>query len=608
MQLPILVVAQETCVSNSRNPWEWPSNNHWFVADKTGSLMNKGQIISFTGGVFSKTTSPQKIAVYEGVTAISNDNGDLVVYSNGKYAWNAAGNVTSTDIKEGDEKGSADPTLPGSRQIGSASQGIIAVRHPLTPNKYYIITVGDVLGGFMPAMSYNMFDEKGDEIQGNQSLGVKTTEGITATFHKNEVDIWVIVQKVSSPDFYAYLLTCDGFNPPKISSVGRSLAGDQARGGLAVSHNGEMIAAGFPGPGVKQVITYKFDNETGFLSQPNEIAPYNKVIGAYDIIFSQDNSKVIIGAAGFGVQSIDVNTKEHKTGIAPGPDAWNHTIELGRDGNYYLNGGDGLWQWSGSGAATKVDGASGWGLPTLYIPPAEEPDIEEPVPACDTAAAFDLHTYWLCSGLSAEDTLYQRHSYFLLDSNDVSGATIDPNSATVIGEKTGIFDPKIAKAGTHKIVFTYCDVNDTILIEVTECIQCIDTLKDITPEICAGETVNLTALIDTSNGVGIWTIKSGPNSVSVDPTIDPSGLDTLFDATDLATKPGEYKILFTVTNQPLTCKDSLYIIVNKNPEVSVKDSSICFGDPDALFTAITDSSVQKHEWRDLAIGGNTSTF
>ena len=161
----------QECVTDSRNSWEWPSNNHWFVADKTGSLQNKGQIISFTGGVFSKTTSPQKIAVYEGVTAISDDNGDLVVYSNGKYAWNAAGVVTSTDIKEGDEMGSLDPTLPGSRQIGSASQGIIAVRHPLTPNKYYIITVGDVIGGFLPAMSYNIFDENGDEIQGNTKDG-----------------------------------------------------------------------------------------------------------------------------------------------------------------------------------------------------------------------------------------------------------------------------------------------------------------------------------------------------------------------------------------------------------------------------------------------------
>ncbi|MDG1516826.1 MAG: hypothetical protein P8Q42_02275, partial [Flavobacteriales bacterium] len=489
----------QECVTDSRNSWEWPSNNHWFVADKTGSLQNKGQIISFTGGVFSKTTSPQKIAVYEGVTAISDDNGDLVVYSNGKYAWNAAGVVTSTDIKEGDEMGSLDPTLPGSRQIGSASQGIIAVRHPLTPNKYYIITVGDVIGGFLPAMSYNIFDENGDEIQGNTSLGLKTTEGITSTLHENGVDIWVIVQKQGSPDFYSYLLTCDGFNPPIISGVGRALSGDQARGGLAVSHDGEMLAAGFPGSGVQQVVTYKFNNATGKLSDPDEIAPFNKVVGAYDIIFSKDNSKVIIGAAGFGVQSIDVNTKEHKTGIAPGPDAWNHTIEIGKDGNYYLNGGDGLWRWSGSGAATKVDDASGWGLPTLYIPPAEEPDIEEVGPFCDTAQIIDLHTNWVCSKLSAEDTLYQRHLY---------------KGDGIVDDKLGHFNPAVAGPGLHEIVFTYCNVNDTILIEVKFCPNCRVELEEEHPEICVGESVRLDTMINIANGERIWSIDSFPTTAS----------------------------------------------------------------------------------------------
>ncbi|MDC1188527.1 gliding motility-associated C-terminal domain-containing protein, partial [Flavobacteriales bacterium] len=578
----------QECVTDSRNSWEWPSNNHWFVADKTGSLQNKGQIISFTGGVFSKTTSPQKIAVYEGVTAISDDNGDLVVYSNGKYAWNAAGVVTSTDIKEGDEMGSLDPTLPGSRQIGSASQGIIAVRHPLTPNKYYIITVGDVIGGFLPAMSYNIFDENGDEIQGNTSLGLKTTEGITSTLHENGVDIWVIVQKQGSPDFYSYLLTCDGFNPPITSGVGRALSGDQARGGLAVSHDGEMLAAGFPGSGVQQVVTYKFNNSTGKLSDPDEIAPFNKVVGAYDIIFSKDNSKVIIGAAGFGVQSIDVNTKEHKTGIAPGPDAWNHTIEIGKDGNYYLNGGDGLWRWSGSGAATKVDDASGWGLPTLYIPPAEEPDIEEVGPFCDTAQIIDLHTNWVCSKLSAEDTLYQRHLY---------------KGDGIVDDKLGHFNPAVAGPGLHEIVFTYCNVNDTILIEVNFCLNCRVELEEEHPEICVGEIVRLDTMINIANGERIWSIDSFPTTASQSAEITFSG-DTIFDATDLGTHYGTYKLMLANVFEGDSCFDSIYVTVNPLPEPDLgNDSTICVDWDDVTFDA---GLFTSYDWG--ADGGDVQTI
>ena len=36
-------------------------------------------------------------------------------------------------------------------------------------------------------------------------------------------------------------------------------------------------------------------------------------------------------------------------------------------------------------------------------------------------------------------------------------------------DKIGIFDPTVAGVGIHKIIFTYCGVDDTIEIEVVRC-------------------------------------------------------------------------------------------------------------------------------------------
>lgn len=84
----------QTCIvppGNIEKPWTWPGHNNWFVGQFIGSLatggVNSGQLINFQNGAgFSKTELTHPVAVYEEVTAISDDNGDLVLTSNGKYA------------------------------------------------------------------------------------------------------------------------------------------------------------------------------------------------------------------------------------------------------------------------------------------------------------------------------------------------------------------------------------------------------------------------------------------------------------------------------------------------------------------------------------------
>ena len=196
------------------------------------------------------------------------------------------------------------------------------------------------------------------------------------------------------------------------------------------------------------------DNKTGVLSNRQN----KSNVAGYDLVWTKDNSKLVVGGIGLGHFIIDATTGT-KT-IINGPDLLMHSVEIGADGNYYFNGSDGLWRWTESGAATKVDNSTGTGLPTMYIPPAEEPDIEEVNPICDTSGIIDLNTYWICSSLSAEDTVdsnpngEQRHFY---------------QGTGITDDKIGIFDPSVAGVGIHKIIFTYCGVDDTIEIEVVRC-------------------------------------------------------------------------------------------------------------------------------------------
>ena len=553
----------QECVTTSRNSWEWPGHNNWFIGGVPSTWQEPGLIIDFDAG-FQKSDRLQDVApyfgipVYEGVTAASNDLGELILFSNGRYAWDKTGKRVSDDIKEGNEG--------GTNKVGSASQGIISVRHPLKPNEYHLVTTSDIIGGG-PNVSYNTFDDNGVEIAGNTTLPgtFVSCEGIAATLHANGVDVWVTMQKLGSNQLHSWLLTCDGFQPAVVSAVANAVSGDPARGGIAFSHDGKKMASVFGGSGNTRNSIFDFNNSTGKFSNRQDIG----IVLGYDVVWTKDNISILIGSVGLGSYIMNATTGANSKIV--GPDAGHHTVEIGGDGNYYLNGKDGLWRWSGSGSATKVDARNGQGLPTMYIPPAEEPDIDEVGPFCDTASAVDLHTYWVCSGVSAEDTLYQRHLY---------------KGVGITDDKLGIFDPQVAGIGRHEITFEYCDVNDTIWIDVAFCPSCRSELQDVSPRFCVGNDYLLDTLIVQSSQIGVWTIDSFPSAPSVDGVLVEGVTDTMFDVTDLASRYGVYKVLLTVTDAGKTCYDSVYITVDSLPKPDLGiDSTICIGDAAIDFDA-----------------------
>ncbi|MFM7022054.1 MAG: gliding motility-associated C-terminal domain-containing protein [Flavobacteriales bacterium] len=560
----------QSCPTTSKNPWEWPSHRNWYFGN--GNLIN-----SSTDAVTTNTTQQS----YEGVSAASDDQGNLLFYTNGRELWNAAGTLKSSALLEGNENGATK---------GSAAQGVITVRHPLNPNVYHIFTTDDALSGTI-GLNYFTFDKNGNLLSGPTRLGsYRTTEGIAATTHSNGVDVWIAVQVSGSTNFNTYLLKCTGLvTTPVVSTGAVNVDGNRERGGMAFSWDGKHFAQGhsdyWPNSG-GEITYHDFNNTTGVISNARDCSPEGSGENPYDIIFSPDNSKLYIGSTDGKLGMVDVSSGNSATmtasfqwiaGIGPGAHS---SIELGADGTLYMSSsGSGLRRISGNlnsgtGLTSSASlGSSNLGLPTMYLPPQEEPDIQEVGPFCTTDAPVDLATKWLCSGLDAEDP---------------SGTPASVYTATCgacINAGTGVFNPATAGVGNHRIIFTKCSVDDTIFIEVKTCaVTCLDTTLKNGGPICVGTTLDLTTMLTATSAPGTWTVQSAPAGAN------PATISgTTFSAANLNTIPGSYVLRHTLNPAPADASCPKYsertVIVNALPTPTVADKEICAGDPAATFDA-----------------------
>lgn len=554
-----ITVFSQSCPHQIKNPWQWPSHSNWIIGNGIKGKFNSGGIT---------ISSIPNVRTYEGSSGASDDWGNLLFLNNGRLVWDANGTQKFAGLLEGDEGGATNPN-------GSASQGVITVRHPLDTTNYYIFTVDDALTGKPYGLNYCVVDRNGNGKSGPTRLGTyRTTEGITATRHANGVDIWVTVLGAGSTNFYTYLITCSGVvKTPVISAVGVAKNGDQERGGLAFSWDSKYFVQAHPDyypNSDKEVTVYKFDNNTGIISDPHHISDPGKADGPYDVTFSPDNSKIYfstaVGELGYyDISSWNTATMAASIKFVPGVNTGSHSaIEIGVDGNLYMATPYGAMGKltgdlnAGTLKFTNIPGATtNRGLPTMYLPPYEEPDITEVGPFCPTDPPVDLSTVWICSGIDAEDPVKYPDSY----------------EGTGITDKgKGIFDPAKAGIGTHQVIFKRCSVDDTIFIVVKPC-SCPDTTLKSMPPLCIVDSMNLNTYKQTAEP-GTWSISGAP--VASTATIK----GTIFYTN--TTVPGKYVVRFTLDKKVPSCPEfaERTIIIHPRPDVTVTGEKInCNGQP-----------------------------
>lgn len=268
-----------------------PQHRHWLFGFELHLDMGGSEPVSLLESALS---------TYEGVASISDENGELLFYTNGVDVW-----------------GNDHELMPNGTDLAghlSSSQSALIVPSPGDEGRYYIFTTSaqaSANGGIYDGLAWSMVDMDanggiGDVVLKNQLLVAPVVEKLHAVRHSNGMDVWVIVHGWNNDQFHAYLVTCTGVEGPVTSSAGRPYLdnGDGTRraavGCMKVSAQGDRLASVWPhynadGSSEVRLDVLTFDTGSGVVGSwlgDERIVPINDNIMPYGVAFSPDGSKL----------------------------------------------------------------------------------------------------------------------------------------------------------------------------------------------------------------------------------------------------------------------------------------------------------------------------
>jgi len=176
---------------------------HWYFSDFAGLDFSAGDAVEDPNGM---VYSPN----WEGSTVMSDQYGNLLFYCDGEKIWNKNHLLMTNDL-----------TYP---DIDRGYQGVVAIPKPGSSNLFYVFIVCKSNGSSRLPLYYFTIDIS---LQGGlgEVVSVDTlysaydaAEKITATYHANKTDVWIITRKFQDDTYAAYLITGNGVNPDPILS------------------------------------------------------------------------------------------------------------------------------------------------------------------------------------------------------------------------------------------------------------------------------------------------------------------------------------------------------------------------------------------------------
>jgi len=223
-----------------------------------------------------------------GMGIISDNNGQLLCYTDGLTIWNR----NHTVMPNGQNMST---TLSG-----TTVQSSIIVPKPGSNSIYYTFTVHPYNGQSAAGLYYSIVDLTEDNGLGDVTLKGKkiqdqTDNKITAVYHNNGHDVWIITHQHNSNSYYAYLLTDAGLTEtPVVSSVSKSFA-SSLDGQLKASPDGSKIACSYDNTGTNEGFDlFDFNNSTGMLTNPILFSMPVTYRGCGGLEFSSDAKKLYV--------------------------------------------------------------------------------------------------------------------------------------------------------------------------------------------------------------------------------------------------------------------------------------------------------------------------
>jgi gliding motility-associated-like protein len=259
--------------------------NTWYFGYKAGLDFNQA-----TDSIPPKVLTDGQMTAPAGAGVMSDGNGKILFYSNGDTIWNGNHTIMTNGSGMGGNRLVTDGPLP-IRMPGSPPVGM-----PGGETRYLIFTQ-DAAGG-PKGLSYSEIVIPAGGGPGTVTLATKntpltqgTTEKMTAVFHKNGCDIWIIVHGWGNAKegfanrgdaFLAYRVRTTGVDrTPIISTVGSLHAASVSpmgyRGQMKVTPDGQRLAVAryseVVGDSSSTVELFSFDTSTGQVSA-NPQQPY----------------------------------------------------------------------------------------------------------------------------------------------------------------------------------------------------------------------------------------------------------------------------------------------------------------------------------------------
>lgn len=294
------------------------TNNVWLFGTNAG--------LDFTTSPPTPITSP--LSSLEGTATVSDNNGDLLFYTNGVTIWDRNNTVMPN----------------GNGLLGGSSSTQAALIIPLANycNKYIVFTTqdhqqnGDIRYSIVDMCLNNGF---GDVVAGQKNIFLTTdmTEKLTSVLHSNGSDIWVISHKLSSSQFYAWKVSPDGtVAPPVISSTGFNYAWNNMIGPLKASPDGTKLAACTTFNSYSCELL-NFNKNSGSITYDRNLMNYGVSGGVYGLEFSP-NSQLLYISSLWGTSTLsqfDLTTNALLQLSSISGNYHHGALQLGIDGRIY---------------------------------------------------------------------------------------------------------------------------------------------------------------------------------------------------------------------------------------------------------------------------------
>ncbi len=286
--------------------------------------------LQFRGEIATPSVLPPLLSFGKGSSSISDENGNLLLFSDGMKLWDKNASQLSG-------------TLDG--DLGS-TQSSLMVPNPLGNQQYYIFTTDQVFQLPTKGLNYSFIDLS--KASGNDTLPVKrllneTPEKLTGVKHSNGHDYWVVAHGWNNNSFHSYKVTNSGVDSIAIiSNVGMihtgTVADRNSIGYMKISPEGSRLALAVMG--ANMVEWFDFDNKTGAVSNVRQI-PSPDSGKPYGIEFSPDARYLYFTSvnqstnATNNLYQVDLNTGS--TPVLLNQIAHDHTaLQLAIDGKIYV--------------------------------------------------------------------------------------------------------------------------------------------------------------------------------------------------------------------------------------------------------------------------------